>query len=96
MAKISAKNLARLIQVQDEVVPHLAAVIKRRQENCPNLPNWFTEKSVDFYTGLLESRYSQIEDYLHDHNMYGGFNERTVKVPEHNTEVIVRVYYFKR
>ena len=71
MAKISAKNLARLIQIQDEIVPHLAAIIKRRQENCPFLPRWFTDKSVDYYIGLLDSRYSQIEDYLHDHNMYG-------------------------
>lgn len=75
MAKLSRVLKKRLETLQSETVPHFAAIIVRKENNCPNLPDWFLEKSVDYYRGLLDGAYSQIENILHDHNQYGGFNE---------------------
>lgn len=81
MAKLSAVSKKRILTILDEKIPELALLIWRKENNCPNLPDFFKEKSVDYYRGLLDGAYTQVEDMLHDNNIYCGWTDFEQKVP---------------
>ena len=75
MAKLPAKLRAELLRVQDQTVPHFANIINKMDNQDASLPEWISEKPVDYYKGLLEGAYVTIEVMLMAYNCYGGFSE---------------------
>ena len=75
MAKLPAKLRAELLRVQDQKVPHFANIINKMDNQDASLPEWISEKPVDYYKGLLEGAYVTIEVMLMAYNCYGGFSE---------------------
>ena len=75
MAKLPAKLRAELLKVQDQKVPHFANIINKMDNQDASLPEWISEKPVDYYKGLLEGAYVTIEVMLMAYNCYGGFSE---------------------
>ena len=64
-----------IIAINDEKIPHFASIRERVIADCPNLPEWFKEKSPDYYDGLLHGAYAEIESLLHAYNAYSGYND---------------------
>ena len=75
MAKLPAKLRAELLKVQDQTVPHFANIINKMDNQDASLPEWISEKPVDYYKGLLDGAYVTIEVMLMAYNCYGGFSE---------------------
>ena len=75
MAKLPAKHRAELLKVQDQTVPHFANIINKMDNQDASLPEWISEKPVDYYKGLLDGAYVTIEVMLMAYNCYGGFSE---------------------
>ena len=75
MAKLPVKLRAELVRVQEQTVPHLANITNKMDNQDASLPEWISEKPVDYYRGLLDGAYVTIEVMLMAYNCYGGFSE---------------------
>ena len=61
MAKLPVKLRAELVRVQEQAVPHFANIINKMDNQDASLPEWISEKPVDYYKGLLDGAYVTIE-----------------------------------
>ena len=52
---------------------------------------YIAEMTPDYYQGLIDGTYNEIEDILHLTGQYNGYREKTVK--HYDIEVTYRVYY---
>lgn len=95
MAKLSAVNKKRILSILNERIPELTLLIWRKENNCPNLPDSFKEKSVDYYRGLLDGTYTQVENLLMDNNIYSGWGNIEQKVPTQFSQGIETFYTLK-
>lgn len=95
MAKLPVAVEKQLRTIQDEMIPHLASVIVRKEQQCENLPEWFNAKDISYYKGMMDANYSFIESMLQGYKCYNGFNDTTAKDTHVNKyDIRYRVYYF--
>jgi len=73
MAKLNKGMQALVIQANDEQIPHLVSVIRRKQSKDLSLPHWYYNKPIAYYEGLLQGAYATIEQILMAHNQYKGY-----------------------
>ena len=70
------KGVKRVIKdIQEDQVPHLFNIIKRMREGDTSIPTWISDKSEDYYEGLLYGSYTSVERILHEYGCYHGFQE---------------------
>lgn len=81
MARLSKVIKNRLRVIQTEQIPHYALIIWRKENGCTIQPDWMLEKSADYYRGLLDGAYTQLENLLMDYGVYEGYNELKFEVP---------------
>lgn len=79
MSKLPVGVENELARIQVDTIPHLASIIVRKDQNCEHLPEWFKEKDISYYEGLLDANYSFIESMLKRYNCYNGFSIVKVK-----------------
>jgi len=89
MAKLPIKLKEQMERVQNESIPTIASHIARINAGCEHLPSWITNKTVDYYKGLLDGEYSMIERCLHAYNCYHGYMEA-----DGSKKVGSKEYYF--
>ena len=83
----------QLESLQNVTVPHLIDVIVRHIANDSTLPDYFTDKPVAYYEGLLVGTYSQIENVLRIYSVYNGYSIKSVGKFNDGREVEERLYY---
>ena len=95
MKHVTKKTQSILNKLQ-ESAKHWHGIHNRIVHDCENLPQWFKDKSADYYLGCLESTYGSIETILNQENAYSGFNEydndQFMKIPQ--AETGYRIYYY--
>jgi hypothetical protein len=95
MSKVSETNKKRISLITDEKIPELALIIWRLENQCTCLPDSYQLKSVDYYLGLLDGLYTQLEDLLFDVNAYSGWQTKRQLVPSHFTNGEIQHYEYR-
>lgn len=75
MAKLSRLNIKVIDRLQNSAISY-ASIIARRQAGDPSLPEWYLDKPIAFYEGMLAATYGAIEEILHTSNAYRGYGYR--------------------
>lgn len=81
-----SKALIKILDQQEESAKHLAGIIIRLKHHCTALPSWFTDKSADYYEGMLQGCYASTEAILHGTGNYKGFGSLNIDARVYDTK----------
>jgi hypothetical protein len=88
LSKMMIKVVTQLIKTQ----MHLEYIRTRVANKCEYLPNYF-RKPDEFYKGELVMNYATLENILHMHNIYEGYNDRTFTTCLLHIDITIQRYY---
>ena len=74
MKKLSITNY-KLLTDMEKQADWCMRIAKRIDDDCQNLPDWFKDKSAEYYRGMAQGNQAGIEAILHANNAYAGFQE---------------------